>query len=926
MRTLTEYSAGFAVGRASRAGRWANGYHRRITALAALCWLAACGGGDASSTPTDPKVTPPVVPPVGTVPAVMTAIAGDGQSGEPGEALPIVPRVLVKDAAGLIVPGATVVFTVDSGGGALSVTSAVTASDGTASAGVWTLGSAEGRNTVKASTGAIPPVVFAASARIVPTTVVTQSIGTSGGTVTVSRVGSVMDGLRVTFPPGSFASAVDMQISYESSATLPTVAGFRVGTPLISLTTTGATSASDVFSIRIPVVVGDGEFPLVAIVNPATGFLDPLTTSTYDGTSVTATGWSLDETAHIENAPASALRAVWLPFALHSASNNVKLAVLLVKKTTLHNLIVDTSFRPGIDDWEFDPAVTPVYDGTTSSGAVVAERYYFRTKKSINNGSLWKRFQLAPGAVGSDAAGMRWTKQLSQDFDALVPRYAASAQAARSANPVQYDVNLLETLVASFIASKGAPQIVGFKNTNTGAVSTVLAYKWDGPSGLLYDANPALPGDATRKSTWNAQGFQCTQACVAIIGLNHLIQYQSRLDLEYPRVLDGTINSSVVPQAFVSSNGVLVGQTPSNGFDTLFVADDTARIWIECPTCAGQGATTLPLKHGATGIQTQKLYYEFSSNAWAPYTGAATADGFLINVKTFPIPNANAWANFRLGIEGRGYDTRPVTPGASGAWIGWKSYRVIKFAPTLSTKHIVPEVPATFTLGTAGGPALPADATYEFDWGDGIKTVLTSKPASVQHTYDSIGTYLVKLKVSHASGAGRIASLTYPVEVKHGLVEWRLESAVITTSGPALTGADGEDSTFYRSVVDAMNRIRNNPGDANILLFTDRDSASVLLQLLPPGTGGTIYGYVPTSSRAWVAAPPEMTIGHIGRGVIQGRYSILIEMSEPGLINTIDATMIPGFVSGTITIASWAFATAGPTYTLRFTAKFLEPF
>lgn len=855
-------------------------------------------------------------------------MSGDGQQGEPGSLLAVQPRVQVKDAAGLVVPGASVTFAVDSGGGTLDASTAVTGTDGTASGGNWKLGAGEGRNVVRATVGAIAPAKFVASARIVPVTLPTQTVPSSGGVLTVTRAGSAIDGMTITFPSGSFAAPVDMQVSYQSSATLPVVTDMRVGSPMITIATTGAVASNEMYRIRIPVNVPDGEFPLVAIVNASTGFLDALTTVDYDANSVTALGWSLDESAHAEGTAASAvLWKLHAAFASAKASQNVQLAVLFVQKTKLHNLIVDTSFRPGNDDWEFDPATTPVYNGTTSSGAVVTERYYFRTKNSINNGSLWKRFQLATGAEGSNVAGMRWNKQISQDFDALVPRHASAAQAARAAGATKYDLNIIESIVASFIASKGAPQIVAFKNLNTGVISTVLAYKWDGPSGLLYDANPSLPGDVTRKSTWNAQGFQCTQSCLPIIGINHLISYKKKLDAEYPAVLDGTINRPIVPQAFASSHDAVIGQTQPNGIDTLFVADDTSRVWVECPTCTGQVSTTLPLKHGAAGIQTQKIYYELSSNAWTPHSAPQAANGFFFNVKTFPRANPNQWANFKLGIEGRGYSTNPVTPGSFGSWIGWKEYRVIKFAPTLDAKQVVPGVTATFVFGVNGGPSLPADGTYEFDWGDGIKTLLTSKPATLQHKYDNVGTYQVKLKATHKSGAGRIAAATFPVDVKHGYIQWRFETAVVTSSGPPLTGADGEDSLLYNSTVDALNKIRTNPGDASIISYSDRTNANAALQLVPPGTGGMQYGYVPTARFAFLAEAPNVFIGPFGNGVLKGQFNIFDDFTgKVGFTNTIDATMTPGFLMGTITLNSWAFAAAGPTFTLHFTAKFVDPF
>ena len=105
----------------------------RSSALLALTLLAGCGGGKETS-PTPP---PPPPPPVIGAPASLTVQAGDAQQGSPGAAVPVTPAVLVKDAAGHPVPGATVTFAVETGGGSVTNAQATTGSDGTATPGVW---------------------------------------------------------------------------------------------------------------------------------------------------------------------------------------------------------------------------------------------------------------------------------------------------------------------------------------------------------------------------------------------------------------------------------------------------------------------------------------------------------------------------------------------------------------------------------------------------------------------------------------------------------------------------------------------------------------------------------------------------------------------------------------------------------------------
>jgi hypothetical protein len=78
--------------------------------------------------------------------------------------LRVFPSVVVRDADGNAVPGATVTFSVTAGGGAIENPSQSTGSSGGAIAGVWTLGPSAGSNALSASvTGVASSVTFGAT-------------------------------------------------------------------------------------------------------------------------------------------------------------------------------------------------------------------------------------------------------------------------------------------------------------------------------------------------------------------------------------------------------------------------------------------------------------------------------------------------------------------------------------------------------------------------------------------------------------------------------------------------------------------------------------------------------------------------------------------------------------------------------------------
>jgi hypothetical protein len=88
---------------------------------------------------------------VGRVPGVLGVLAGGHQAAMMGTALPVAPAVVARDEVGNPLAGITVNFVVTSGGGRVANSSVVTGTNGVASAGTWTLGTAADGNTLTAT-------------------------------------------------------------------------------------------------------------------------------------------------------------------------------------------------------------------------------------------------------------------------------------------------------------------------------------------------------------------------------------------------------------------------------------------------------------------------------------------------------------------------------------------------------------------------------------------------------------------------------------------------------------------------------------------------------------------------------------------------------------------------------------------------------
>lgn len=144
--------------------------HSRNLLCFSLLIAAACGGGGGGDKVTGPTIGPP---------ASITKVAGDAQATTPSATLTVAPSVVVKDASGNAVAGATVTFAVATGGGSITGATATTSSTGIATVGSWTVGPIQGDNTLTATVTGVTPATFTATATC-PTTSYTFGASING--------------------------------------------------------------------------------------------------------------------------------------------------------------------------------------------------------------------------------------------------------------------------------------------------------------------------------------------------------------------------------------------------------------------------------------------------------------------------------------------------------------------------------------------------------------------------------------------------------------------------------------------------------------------------------------------------------------------------------------------------------------------------
>jgi Invasin, domain 3/Filamin/ABP280 repeat/Bacterial Ig-like domain (group 1) len=205
-----------------------------------------------------PVTSPPIALGVGD-PSSIELVAGDDQSATVGQAVPIAPAVLVRDATGNPLSGIPVTFTVTAGDGTVTDATPVTGDDGVATVGEWRLGPEVGGNTLSAEVAGQSlsgsPVVFSATGEAgaispeqstvtaAPATI-SASSGSSASTITVTvrdAFGNPLSGVEVELSVNGSGNTLTQpsQPTNANGVTTGRLSTSAVGTRTVSATAGG---------------------------------------------------------------------------------------------------------------------------------------------------------------------------------------------------------------------------------------------------------------------------------------------------------------------------------------------------------------------------------------------------------------------------------------------------------------------------------------------------------------------------------------------------------------------------------------------------------------------------------------------------------------------------------------------------------------
>ena len=682
-----------------------------LPALLAALLALGCGGGG-----TDPDTPPPPPPPAPA--ASLAAHAGAAQAGEPGTPAAVRPAVIVRNAAGAPVANATVAFAVESGGGTVTGGTVTTGADGIATVGGWTLGPLEGEQALVATSGALSPVRFVATAAV-PTRVVTsQTIST--GTLAITT--GPLAGTRLEIPAGAFASGSAWVLEQRSSAGWPTRPGVHPVGATLRISRPEPGLAALPMLLTLPAPVPPGTKPFVLIRDPASGGLHLLHTVNVENGLITVAAMHFDPSYLVPPAPAG---GGFGPRAVRATSGTGYDVEVVVSAIPVAELDKDqtSNYLPGRDDWEIRPFPTAVED--PAGGSVVHKGLVLSSmvRRSVTGlPALNGLHRQVAGQELSNRVGFRAAADLGEGWG---NSFFAAITAIRNATRAGIADQLAYDWLKAALYVTGLPQMA---TAATAANAWTPLVAWRAAGGQVFLANPQLPGNAAisvpfANGTFGsfsvvpdfggsvpAQWLMVTAMMqfIKVSGVaSDLAEWEAG---RYPAsdqgrtpLSQGALDGSIVLKA----NGGFLEQ------DTLLIlTHDTTRYWVECGACIGP---LLPSSLAARGVAPFLALYDDAGTI--VNVGSMAPEGKLL-AQTQPLDS-------RVGfvmLESDGQDVR---------WLDfrWMRFRkwVLDARPPLSWSLSQPAAWTVLVDGTAPPP-------HEFVWtfGTGASALTQATAASTE--------------------------------------------------------------------------------------------------------------------------------------------------------------------------------------------------
>src|SRR5690606_18239298 len=163
------------------------------------------------------------------------------------------------------------------------------------SPGQWVLGPGAGTQSVSAKIfgSDIPKVIISATAVNEEEILTTQSVPSSGGTITVNKPGSPFHNTQLVFDDGTVPASTTITLIEVPTTGFDLPQGTVALTPALEISATAAGLQGGAL-VRLPATPVAGKVLMIGVANTSTGMVTVLPPVSADATSITALLASLD--------------------------------------------------------------------------------------------------------------------------------------------------------------------------------------------------------------------------------------------------------------------------------------------------------------------------------------------------------------------------------------------------------------------------------------------------------------------------------------------------------------------------------------------------------------------------------------------------------------------------------------------------------
>lgn len=837
---------------------------------ATLLLLVGCGG----SSPTAPNPGDDD----NQKPASLTIQAGNNQSATVKAAVAISPTVAVLNAKGAGVSGVVVSFKVESGGGQVSPASVTTGADGRAAVTTWVLGSVVGTQQLSASTSGLPKVTFTATATGPSdpppggggTPLTSGTLGSTGGTITVSKDGSGLNGVSLSFDQGALSGSTTLSLSEQPSTGIIFPAGITAQGPVLGVSGGGARLQAGA-AVSFPIGTAPaGGILAVGFVDPSSGKLIILPTLSQKGGRLKALLPGLEAGPGVTTSSASQLfgslkvggksrvatrssLASLSPVALLSSANqtNPSFNLLLVGiSTELLQRDLDSGFRPGTDAWDFSSMIVADLPflrrvtaengqqaGVAELGLTTTTLWYYVNQRKNGSPGLNGSTQLLQGQPLSSRYGIRWAAiaetdvtRIAQAGSLVIKEYSELETDQAAAVRWQQFLGLKAMMLTTF--QRPVPVAL----LPTGSISDFgsdifpvgIAYRTVGNS--VFVTWPGNPGQEVEFKFSEAGGMQPVTLTYASSGktftvgslgaMNYInLIDDSKMQAQWARVQGGTMGDAEGwPEPTLNwEKGVL---------DTAgtFISDPL-QIWWQCPSCAEKVARPPQLPSTATHVQ------RFQSID-IPTDGS---EGLTTSFSSAQVTATTLFAGGKQKVRKGFLIQHPVAEGTAGqvalGWLDWQTvvFKKLSLSPAPASVVVLKDSTVTITLHPSESP--PSGTRYR--WITRTSSTIDSVEATqLSRQFELRSTDIGWLVIRALDGSTKrpIASDSVKLLGYHGTA-WRI---VTVNDSHGLAGALSHRGSLEGA--SALQRLLQNPTAGLISLDSLAGSSHLQIRVKRSGS------------------------------------------------------------------------------------------